>query len=108
MVTTSKMKAESCFVPVKKSRMHYYNMGSGDPIVFLHGMPVSAYVWRNIIPGLSSNAHCVAPDLIGMGQSEKPAINYTISDHIAYFDAFIDALKLKNITLVLHGWGSLS
>ena len=92
---------------VNGSHIHYYEAGSGDPIVFLHGIPTSGYLWRNIIPELAPLAHCIAPDLIGMGKSDKPDIEYRVFDHIAYFDAFIDALQLKNITLVLHGWGSV-
>lgn len=87
--------------------MHYYDEGVGDPMLFLHGIPTSAYLWRNIIPALSSSARCVAPDFMGMGKSEKPDINYTLSEHIAYLDAFIQQLDLKNITLVVHGWGSV-
>src|SRR3990167_7654873 len=94
-------------VSVKGSNMHYYESGSGDPILFLHGMPTSAYLWRHIIPALSPHARCIAPDLIGMGQSDKPDIDYRVFDHIAYIDAFIEALNLKNITLVMHGWGSV-
>lgn len=97
----------SHFISVKGSNMHYDEMGSGDPILFLHGIPTSGYLWRHIMPALSSQARCIAPDLIGMGQSDKPDIDYRVFDHIAYIEAFIDALKLKNITLVLHGWGSV-
>ncbi|MCX7120507.1 MAG: haloalkane dehalogenase [Gammaproteobacteria bacterium] len=94
-------------IDVKGSLMHYYDEGSGDPILFLHGMPTSAYLWRNIIPVLAPYARCIAPDLIGMGESDKPDIEYRVFDHIAYIESFIEALELKNITLVLHGWGSV-
>src|SRR3990167_36477 len=97
----------SHFVMVKGAKIHYYDAGSGDPILFLHGIPTSAYLWRNIIPALSSSARCITPDLIGMGQSDKPDIEYTVMEHIDYIETFVDALKLKNITLVLHGWGSV-
>lgn len=97
----------SQFVSIKGSMMHYEDHGSGDPILFLHGMPTSSYVWRHIFPKMSVKARCVAPDLIGMGKSDKPDIAYHVFDHIAYIDAFIEALALKNITLVLHGWGSV-
>lgn len=107
METQEKIKLNSYFVTVNGSRMHYYDIGSGDPIVFVHGIPTCAYLWRHIIPVLSECGRCIAPDLIGMGQSDKPDIEYSVFDHIAYFEAFIDALKLKNITLVLHGWGSI-
>ena len=59
------------------------------------------------IPHVATVGHCVAPDLIGFGKSGKPDIEYTIADHLRYITAFIDALQLKNITLVLHGWGSV-
>jgi haloalkane dehalogenase len=92
---------------VKGSKIHYIDEGKGDPILFLHGIPTSSYLWRNVIPGLSHLGRCIAPDLIGMGDSDKPDIDYTVFDHIAYIDAFIEKLGLKNITIVMHGWGSL-
>lgn len=97
----------SRFVLVQGSKIHYIEDGKGDPVVFLHGMPTSSYLWRNIMPSLSDKAHCIAPDLIGMGASDKPAIDYTIYDHINYIQGFIEALALENITFVLHGWGSV-
>src|SRR3990167_2871208 len=100
-------EAGSHFISVKGSQIHYIDIGSGDPIVFLHTVPTSSYTWRHIISAISPKARCIAPDLIGMGQSDKPDIEYRVFDHIAYIEAFIDALKLKNITLVLHGWGSV-
>lgn len=98
---------ESHYATVLGSKIHYIEQGNGDPIVFLHGIPTSSYLWRNIIPVLSPMARCIAPDLIGMGKSDLPNIPYRIFDHIHYIEAFIDALDLKNITLVLHGWGSV-
>lgn len=98
---------ESKYVDVYGSKMHYIEQGSGDPILFLHGMPASSYVWRNIIPHLSALGRCIAPDLIGMGKSDKPDIEYSIDDHIRYIEQFIETLGLKRIVLVLHGWGSI-
>lgn len=95
------------FVEVKRSKMYYIESGQGAPILFVHGMPTSSYLWRNIIPKMSDLGRCIAPDLIGMGASDKPDIEYTVFDHIEYLDAFIDSLQLKNITLVVHGWGSV-
>lgn len=104
--------AEECrysskYIKVNGSNLHYIEAGSGDPILFIHGMPTSSYLWRNIIPQLSDRARCIAPDLIGMGASDKPNIEYRVFDHIDYIEKFIKALNLKNITLVLHGWGSV-
>lgn len=97
----------SQFVEVLGSKIHYIEAGSGDPILFLHGIPTSSYLWRNIIPHLASLGHCIAPDLIGCGQSDKPDIQYSIFDHILYIEKFIKVLALKNIVLVMHGWGSV-
>jgi haloalkane dehalogenase len=102
-----KMPLASKRVKVRGSDMHYLEQGEGNPILFLHGMPTSSYVWRNIMPALSNHGRCIAPDLIGMGKSDKPDIDYRVFDHIAYIEDFIAALDLKNITLVLHGWGSV-
>jgi haloalkane dehalogenase len=79
----------------------------GNPILFLHGVPTSSYVWRKIIPYLAPLGRCIALDLIGFGDSEKPDITYTIFDHIRYVEQFIETLQLKNVTIVMHGWGSI-
>ena len=86
--------------------MHYIDEGQGDPILFLHGNPTSSYLWRNIIPYVTTYGRALAPDLIGMGKSDKPALSYRFHDHYKYLKGFIDALNLTNITLVLHDWGS--
>lgn len=96
----------SKFVDVLGSRMHYVDEGSGDPVLFLHGNPTSSYLWRNIIPHLTPLARCIAPDLIGMGKSEAPDIEYRFFDHVKYIDGFIEALGLERLTLVIHDWGS--
>ena len=97
----------SKYVDVLGSKIHYLDEGVGHPILFLHGMPTSSHMWRKIIPLLAPLGRCIAPDLIGMGKSGKPDIAYTISEHIQYIDAFIQALNLKRITIVMHGWGSI-
>lgn len=96
----------SKFVDVEGQRIHYVEAGEGDPILFLHGNPTSAYLWRNIIPYAAEGGRAIAMDLIGMGKSAKPDIAYRFSDHVRFVDGFIEALKLKNITLVVHDWGS--
>jgi haloalkane dehalogenase len=88
--------------------MSYVDVGEGDPIVFLHGNPTSSYLWRNIIPFLANHGRCLAPDLIGMGQSGRsPGGAYRFADHVRYLDTWFDVLNLrKNVMLVLHDWGS--
>jgi haloalkane dehalogenase len=86
--------------------MHYIDVGEGDPILFIHGNPTSSYLWRNTIPYVESYGRAIAVDLIGMGKSDKPDIGYRFVDHAKYLEAFIEKLNLKNITLVVHDWGS--
>lgn len=90
------------------TEISYIDTGAGDPVVFLHGNPTSSFLWRNIIPWLSKHRRCLAPDLAGMGQSGKsPDKRYQFTDHVAYLDAWFEAVGLKkNIVLVLHDWGS--
>ena len=97
---------ESKFIEIYGSKMHYIDEGAGDPILFLHGNPTSSYLWRNVIPYLIPHGRCIALDLIGMGKSEKPQLDYRFADHVKFVEGFIDKLQLANITLVLHDWGS--
>ena len=97
---------KSNYIEVHGSKIHYVDEGSGDPILFLHGNPTSSYLWRNVIPYVTSLARCIAPDLIGMGKSDKPDIEYRFFDHAEYLEGFIDEMGIRNITLVVHDWGS--
>jgi haloalkane dehalogenase len=97
---------ESKWIEVNGSRLHYIERGSGDPVLFLHGNPTSSYLWRNIIPYVIPGHRAIALDLIGMGKSGKPDIDYRFFDHYGYVERFIKALHLENITFVLHDWGS--
>jgi haloalkane dehalogenase len=92
-------------------QMAYVEMGEGDPIVFLHGNPTSSYLWRNIMPQVQDLGRCIAPDLIGMGDSDKldqsGPDSYTFQEHRRYLDAVLEALGVTdNVTLVIHDWGS--
>src|SRR5712664_228264 len=99
------------FVEVHGRKIAYVDVGAGDPIVFLHGNPTSSYIWRNVIPHCIGLGRCLAPDLIGMGDSDKlpdsgPG-SYTLLEHRRYLDAWFEKLGLlKNVTLVVHDWGS--
>jgi haloalkane dehalogenase len=93
------------------SEMAYVEVGQGDPIVLLHGNPTSSYLWRNVLPHLQSLGRCIAPDLIGMGDSDKlpnsgPG-SYRFVEHRRYLDALLEALDVRErVTLVIHDWGS--
>ena len=88
--------------------MSYVDAGNGDPIVFLHGNPTSSYLWRNIIPHVAGLGRCLAPDLVGMGDSAcAPDGSYRFRDHARYLDAWFEALELRDsVILVVHDWGS--
>src|SRR6516164_280968 len=122
MQSNSKMIGEANMIsaafPYKKQRrrvlgseMAYVEVGEGDPIVFLHGNPTSSYLWRNVLPHLQSLGRCIAPDLIGMGDSEKlpdsgPG-SYRFVEHRRYLDALLETLDVhERITFVIHDWGS--
>ena len=107
MATNYETEFKSNYIDILGSKMHYIEAGEGNPLLFIHGVPTYSYLWRNIIPQVKHHGRCIAVDLMGMGYSDKPDIEYTIFDHIKYVEAFIETLGLTNITLVLHAWGSL-
>ena len=94
-------------IPVLDSTMSYVEAGaSGPTVLFLHGNPTSSYIWRNIIRHIAPFGRCIAPDLIGYGQSGKPDIDYRFFDHVRYLDAFLDALDIREMVVVAQDWGT--
>jgi haloalkane dehalogenase len=93
------------------SEMAYVDVGEGDPIVLLHGNPTSSYLWRNVLPHLQPRGRCIAPDLIGMGDSDKLPDSgpgtYRFVEHRRYLEALLEALEVhERVTFVIHDWGS--
>lgn len=90
------------------STMAYREAGNPEAPValFLHGNPTSSYIWRNILPLVAPVAHCVAPDLIGFGQSGKPDIEYRFADHVRHLDAFLDNARISSAFVIAQDWGS--
>ena len=91
--------------------MSYVEMGQGNTILFLHGNPTSSYLWRNIMPYMKEKGRCIAPDLIGMGDSDKlenkSAGTYTFIEHRKWLDELLNLLDIGNkVILVVHDWGS--
>jgi haloalkane dehalogenase len=110
-VISADERYEKKYCEVLGSKMAYVEVGSGDPIVFLHGNPTSSYLWRNIIPHLEGAGRCIAPDLIGQGDSDKLESSgperYRFVEHRRYLDALLEQLGVeRNVTLVIHDWGS--
>jgi haloalkane dehalogenase len=108
----SERPLEKNTVEVLGRRMAYHQRGEGAPVLFLHGNPTSSYLWRDVMAELDGHGRLIAPDLIGMGDSEKlpdPGPDtYTFMTHRQYLDAFIDAVTARDekILFVVHDWGS--
>ncbi|MFD8695558.1 haloalkane dehalogenase [Kitasatospora purpeofusca] len=105
-------------VPVIDSHLAYLDTGAdlaaaarpaagagAPPVVLLHGNPTSSHLWRKVVPHLAGRSRVLAPDLIGMGASGKPAVDYDFDDQARYLDAWFDALGLDRVVLVGHDWG---
>ena len=105
------MAQDKQHVTVNGLDMAYVEVGEGDPIVFLHGNPTSSHLWRHIIPHVSDLRRCIAPDLIGQGDSQKlpdpGPDSYTFVEHREYLDGLLAAIGVTdNVTFVIHDWGS--
>ncbi len=109
------MRYQKQFREVLGTRMAYVDVGEGEPIVFLHGNPTSSYLWRNVIPHVEGSGRCIAPDMVGMGDSAKLATRqedgrdgrYRFVEQRRHMDALLDELGVeRNVVLVIHDWGS--
>tara|TARA_B110000046_G_C12971821_1_gene389263 strand:- start:237 stop:1115 length:879 start_codon:yes stop_codon:yes gene_type:complete len=102
---------ESHFLSIGGHNYHYIEEGEGDPVVMVHGNPSWSFYYRNLVQKLSPNFHCIVPDHIGMGYSDKPGddtYNYTLSQRVYDLEEFLKAKGIaKNITLIVHDWGGM-
>lgn len=110
IVDPAEFRRKKKFAKIAGSKMAYYETGRGAPIVFLHGNPTSSFLWRKVIPHVENRGRCLAPDLIGMGDSEKlapsNASRYHFAEHYEYLEKLLKKIDVKkNVTLVLHDWG---
>lgn len=95
-------------VAVMDTHLAYREVGAGEPVLFLHGNPTSSLLWQDVIgPVADSGRRCLALDLIGMGRSGKPDIEYRLADHIRYVEAFVETLGLTRLSIVGHDWGAV-
>lgn len=98
-------------VRVRGLNMAYYETGTGDPILFLHGNPTSSYLWRNVIPQIAHMGRCIAPDMLGLGDSDPLPDSgpgkYKFATHCEYLFELFEAIgATERVTLVIHDWGS--
>ena len=99
-------------IEVLGRNMAYVEAGRGEPIVLLHGNPTSSYLWRNIIPEVEGHGRCIAPDLIGMGDSDKlpgpDPDRYRFVEQRRFLDAFLNAVGVtERVVIVCHDWGGV-
>ena len=99
------------YVEVDGRRMAYVEQGEGRPIVFLHGNPTSSYLWRHVMAGCEGLGRLLAPDLIGMGDSDKlpdsGPDSYRFVEHRRFLDGWFEAVgATDDVVLVIHDWGS--
>lgn len=100
------MAGNKQFVDILGDRMAYVESGHGRPIVFLHGNPTSSYLWRSVMPEVVGEGRCIAPDLMGMGDSPKIDSLYRFADHRTHIDGLFEALGItSDAILVGHDWG---
>lgn len=95
----------SQFLPLAAGRMHYWEHGDGDPVLFVHGNPTWAYYWRHVIAGLGDGVRCLAVDHLGCGHSDKPRRFFRLQDRIDHLVEFVERLDLGDATIVAHDWG---
>ncbi len=100
---------ESKFIELGNEKVHYVESGEGDPILLLHGLPANLYLWRNIIPNIDNNKKVIAIDFLGFGKSSFPAdSNTSVEVQYKMLVDFIEAKKLKNVTLFVQDIGSIA
>lgn len=100
------------YVEVGGVRLHFVDEGPRDaaPVLMLHGEPSWSYLYRKMVPIVASaGSRVVAPDLVGFGRSDKPAQreDYTYQRHVDWMAGLLEALDLRDITLVCQDWGGL-
>lgn len=102
---------ESNYMNINGHQYHYIEEGTGEPVVLIHGNPSWSFYYRKLIPKLSGRFHCIAPDHIGMGYSDKPSdkdYQYTLEQRVKDLEVFLEAKRItKNVTLILHDWGGI-
>lgn len=93
-------------------RMHYLDEGPSDgrTVLLLHGEPSWSFLYRHMIPPMvDAGLRCLVPDLIGFGKSDKPADrnDYTYARHVAWMQAFVEAVGVEDAVLFGQDWGGL-
>ncbi|NUP12260.1 MAG: haloalkane dehalogenase [Polyangiaceae bacterium] len=110
-MTQSAWSRQKKHIRIQGHDLAYIERGTGRPMVFLHGNPTSSFLWRDVLAPLAERARCIAPDLLGMGDSDKLVASgpdsYGFEQHRRFLEGFLDAVVPDEpIILVVHDWGS--
>jgi pimeloyl-ACP methyl ester carboxylesterase len=95
------------FADVGPTRWHYLESGSGEPVVFLHGMPETSYAWRRQFNWLAADYRVIAVDLEGFGSTRTEAEDFSVGAMAGRLLALLDAIGIDEFHLVGHDWGGL-
>ncbi len=99
-------KIPTKLISVEGITISYIEKGEGNPMIFVHGIPTSSFLWRDMIDELSAYGRIIAVDLPGFGFSDPPKNgDYTISNYARIFESFLKALSIEQATLVCHDFG---
>lgn len=101
-------RLETTTVPIDHNDVEvaYYDEGSGDPVVFLHGIPTSSYLWRDVVGAIADRRRAIVPDMAGYGASSKrDGFDRSIRAQEAMIDALLDDLGLETVDFVGHDLG---
>ena len=94
-------------IAVGDARVAYYEEGEGQPLLLLHGCPFSSFIWRRVIPGLSAQYRCLAPDLLGLGDTETPRdADLSLPAQARMVVGVLDALGIDRAHVVGHDHGA--
>ena len=98
---------EHRYVDVRGARLHVAEIGSGPPVLLVHGWPQHWWAWRSLMPLLAGDFRVMALDLRGFGWSEATPRGYRkdeLADDVA---GVLDALEVDRVNLVGHDWGGV-
>lgn len=99
---------ESQFVVVNNDTIHFYEKGEGEVFLFLHGIPTSSYLWRNVIGQMPATKRSIALDFIGYGKSSMPQNDdFSFLRQVNLIGGFLDSLKIQKVNLVVNDIGSM-
>src|SRR5262249_5013875 len=100
---------QSRFVAVEETRFHYIDEGRGPTLLFLHGGPMSSFMWRHTLGALREKYRCVAVDLPGLGPSKTALVRGECFARMAdSLQGFVRALGLERFTMIVHATGAPS